>query len=342
MFLDLPESELRAYRSAQTVPDDFDEFWADTIDAAGSHPLLRSVVQVDAGLATVDVFDVRFGGFDGEEIAAWLRIPRGVDGPLPAVVQFHGYGRGRGDAVENLLWASAGYAHFEMDTRGQGWSGSRGVTPDSGSTAPQMPGFVTRGVEDKATYYYRRLFTDAVRAVEAARSFEVVDAERVAVLGVSQGGGIAIAVAGLVPGIAQVVARVPFLCDFPRASVITDRMPFREIADYLAHFRDSAERVHRTLSYFDGVNFAVRADAPATFTVALMDPICPPSTVYAAYNAYAGQKAIHSWTYNAHEGGGVDDDVLSLRVLRDAFAEPGAAERDTPQDAVPSPLRNGM
>jgi len=333
MFLDLPEPELRAYRSAQSDPDDFDAFWADTIDGARAHPLVVGVEQVDTGLTTVDVFDVRFGGYDGEEIAAWLRLPRGADGPLPAVVQFHGYGRGRGDAVENLLWASAGYAHFEMDTRGQGWSGSRGVTPDSGRTPPQMPGFVTRGVEHRSTYYYRRLFTDAVRAVEAARTFEAVDASRVAVLGISQGGGIALAVAGLVRDLAHVVARVPFLCDFPRASVVTDRMPFREIADYLAHFRDRTEQVHETLSYFDGVNFAKRATAPATITVALMDPICPPSTVYAAYNAYAGPKRIHTWPYNAHEGGGVDDDLLSLRVLRDAFAA---------QDAVPSPLRSGM
>ncbi len=42
-------------------------------------------------------------------------------------------------------------------------------------------------------------------------------------------------------------------------------------------------RVFRTLSYIDGMNFAARASAvPALFGVALMDPICPPSTLYAA------------------------------------------------------------
>ena len=62
----------------------------------------------------------------------------------------------------------------------------------------------------------------------------------------------------------------------------------------------------RTLSYFDGVNFAARAKAPALFSVALMDDICPPSTVYGAYNAYAGAtKTIESYTFNNHEGGGV-------------------------------------
>ena len=46
------------------------------------------------------------------------------------------------------------------------------------------------------------------------------------------------------------------------------------------------EQVFKTLSYFDGVNFAARAHAPALFSVALMDAVCPPATVFAAYNAY--------------------------------------------------------
>jgi cephalosporin-C deacetylase len=61
--------------------------------------------------------------------------------------------------------------------------------------------------------------------------------------------------------------------------------------------------VLRTLSYFDGVNFAKRAAAPALFSVALMDLICPPSTVYAAYNHYSGEKEIEVYRFNDHEGG---------------------------------------
>ena len=59
---------------------------------------------------------------------------------------------------------------------------------------------MTQGILDPATYYYRRVFTDAVRAVEAARTLDAVDAARVGVAGGSQGGGISLAVAGLVPG----------------------------------------------------------------------------------------------------------------------------------------------
>ena len=316
MLLDLPEAELHDYRSSQVDPADFDEFWAGTLRSSRRHPLALEVRKVDAGLATLDVYDLTFSGFEGERIKAWLRVPAGSTAALPTIVQFHGYGRGRGDAIENLLWASAGYAHLELDTRGQAWSGSRGSTPDSSGSGPQVPGFLTRGIDARETYYYRRLIVDAVRLVDAVTELPLTDPERVMVTGISQGGGLALAVAGLVPGLRAVAARVPFLCDFPRAIMITDADPYKEIANYLSWYRGKADAVLRTLSYFDGVNFITRATAPVWLTAALMDPICPPSTVFGAFNAYEGQKEITVWPFNGHEGGGVDDEQLVLDVAR--------------------------
>jgi cephalosporin-C deacetylase len=313
VFTDVPEAELRAYRSSQVAPADFDEFWATTLAESRAADFPVRVTPVDTGLTTIDVYDVTFAGFGGDEIRAWLRVPAGTTGPLPAIVQYIGYGGGRGRAIDGLLWASAGYAHLQMDTRGQGSSWSAGDTIDTAGAGPQIPGVMTRGILDPATYYYRRLITDAVRAVDAARSLDVVDSSRVAVHGGSQGGGLSLAVAGLVPDLAGVIAYVPFLCDFPRAIVITDSDPYHEIVRYLAIHRDKVDPVLHTLSYVDGVNFAARATAPLRMSVALMDPICPPSTVFGAFNAYAGPKQITVWPFNGHEGGGVDSDAQSLR-----------------------------
>lgn len=317
MYLDLTEAALEEYRSGQDDPADFDEFWAGTIAQARAAAQPAIVTEVEQQLSTVTLHDVTFTGFDGQPVKAWLRLPVGADPaqPLPVVVQFVGYGGGRGEAIENLLWASAGYAHLHMDTRGQGSGWSRGDTADEGSTGPQVPGVMTRGIDSRETYYYRRLMTDAVRAVDTARELDIVDQSRVVVLGGSQGAALALAAGALHEGVTAVVARVPFLSDFPRASVITDNYPFKEIGDYLSIHRHKADEVMATLRYFDSVNFARRGRVPALFSVGLMDPITPPSTVYAAYNAYDGEKQLSVWRYNGHEGGGPDDDLAALDFL---------------------------
>ncbi|WP_167051568.1 acetylxylan esterase [Salinibacterium sp. ZJ77] len=320
MFVDMPEADLRAYRSSQTDPADFDDFWAGTLaESRAAAPAGAQLEKIDAGLVTLDVHDVTFPGFGGQPIRAWLRVPAGASAALPTVIQYQGYGGGRGLPTENLLYASAGFAHLLVDTRGQGSGWSIGDTPDEGVTGPQVPGVMTRGIDSPDTYYYRRLFTDAVRAVDAARTLDLVDASRIAVTGGSQGGGISLAVAGLVPDLAAVLPQVPFLCDFPRALTIHDSDPYREVVRYLAQHRTKVSSVLETLSYFDGVNFARRATAPAWFTAALMDETCKPSTVFGAYNAYAGEKHIEVFPFNGHEGGAAQTDADNVRILREVF-----------------------
>ncbi|MEV2245652.1 acetylxylan esterase [Streptomyces sp. NPDC049970] len=316
-LFDLPIDELRTYRSRSVEPEDFDAFWSATLDEAAALALdARFELRADTGLATVDVHDVTFAGFGGHPVKGWFVVPAGTTSPLPVVVEFIGYGGGRSLPHTHLLWASAGMAHFVMDTRGQGSGWAPGDTADPVGSAPSLSGFMTRGIEDPETYYYRRVITDAVRAVEAARSHPLVDASRTAVVGASQGGGLALAVAGLVPGLAALAPDVPFLCDFPRATRVTDRKPYREIGDYLKTHRGRTEQAYRTLAYFDGVHFAARGRAPALFSVALEDATCPPSSVFAAFNAYAhADKEIEVYDFNDHEGGGPFQQAVQLARL---------------------------
>jgi cephalosporin-C deacetylase len=156
-----------------------------------------------------------------------------------------------------------------------------------------------------------------VRAVETAREHPRVDPDRIIVCGGSQGGGITLAAAGLVDGLYAAMPDVPFLCHFRRATEITNSRPYDEITQYCRAHRDQVEQVFASLAYFDGVNFAAHATAPALFSVGLMDNVCPPSTVFAAHNHYAGEKDIRIWPYNEHEGGAAFQATEQLRWLRD-------------------------
>lgn len=317
-FFDLPLNELKIYFPPREEPADFDLFWQSTVDEARAFPLNVEFESVDYGLTAQETFDVTFSGFSGQPIKAWLILPKRRAGKLPCVVEYIGYGGGRSFAIDWLLWASAGYAHFIMDTRGQGSSWSSGDTPDLYSEGgnPAVPGSMTSGVLDPRHYYYRRVFTDGVRAVEAARSHPEVDASQIALTGGSQGGGITIAAAGLVPDVVAAMPDVPFLCHYRRATEIVDTFPYKEIAEYCHVHRDKVDIVFNTLSYFDGVNLAARAKAKALFSVGLMDQVCPPSTVYAAYNHWAGEKEIKVYPYNGHEGGRSYQTVEKMKFLK--------------------------
>lgn len=304
-YTDLPLDALRDYRPVFEPPSDLDAFWAATLADARVHDLSPTFVRVDTGLRLVDTFDVTFAGFGGDPIRGWLHLPASASERLRAVVTYVGYGGGRGLAHQDLTWAVAGYASLVMDTRGQGSTWSPGATPDPHKCGdPQHDGVMTDGILSPETYYYRRLITDAVRAVEAVRAHPAVDPLRVAVTGASQGGGLAIAVAGLVPDLLGVMPEVPFLSDFRRAIRIVDTQPYTQIAGYLKVHRDRVDQVERTLSFVDVAVLGRRATAPALFSIGLMDTVCPPSTVYAAYNWYGGPKEIVEYEFNDHEGGG--------------------------------------
>lgn len=320
-FFDLPLDQLRTYRPEENAPPDFDAFWAQTLAEVRQHPLNPRYEPVDTGLQLIEAFDVTWSGYNGQPIKGWLVLPRERSAPLPGVVEYIGYGGGRGHPLDWLVWSNAGYAHLVMDTRGQGSAWRTGDTPDPepDGTNPQFPGFMTRGILRPETYYYRRVFADAVRAVEAARAHPAIDGQRIAVTGGSQGGGIALAVAGLVPDLAAVLPDVPFLCHYRRATEITDGYPYQELVQYCRRHRDKIDTVFSTLAYFDGMHFAPRASSPALFSTALMDQTCPPSTVFAAYNWYAGPKEIEVWPYNGHEGGETFQTIEKLRFLANVW-----------------------
>ena len=320
-FFDLPRNQLEQYQPPREEPADFDSFWQATLAEARKHPLNARFNLVDYSLATIEVFDVTFSGYGGQPIKGWLLLPKERKTKLQCMVQYLGYGGGRGMPIDWLLWSSVGYAHLVMDTRGQGSAWRNGDTPDLfEASSPHHPGFMTLGILDPQMYYYRRVFTDAVRAVEVAQSHPAVDANRIAVIGGSQGGGISLAVSGFIQ-VAAALPDVPFLCHFRRATTINESHPYEEIARYCKVHRDKVETVFKTLSYFDGVNFAVRAKAPALFSVGLMDEICPPSTVYAAYNYYAGAKQISVWEFNHHEGGESFNSLEQIKFLKDLWKQ---------------------
>jgi cephalosporin-C deacetylase len=293
-WFDLPLEQLREYRTETAEPPDLDLWWQQRLEQARAAAREPVLTRYEAELyAPVEVFDAEFSGADGDRIRAWYLRPAGAHGQTPVVVKFIGYGGGRGVSTEHALLPALGYSVFVMDTRGQGgrWT--------IGATGPENAQVMTRGIGRPEDYYYTRLFTDAAMAVETASM--LAGAPRVAVSGHSQGGGLALATAALVPQVVAVChADTPFLCDIQRGITLAPEAPYTEVPEFLAHHLELIPAALNTLRYVDCALLARRITARCLLSVGLMDTICPPSTVFAAYNEIISGKEISVHPFSDH------------------------------------------
>jgi cephalosporin-C deacetylase len=281
-----------------TRREDFDAFWSGVLAAAAKQPLGAAFERQDHAARGVRVSRVTYDGFEGGRISGWYLEPE-ARGPHPALVVFHGYSGRAPTAAALLKWASQGLVVLATDCRGQVGSSTDGASYPGG----HRPGFMTQGILSKDTYYYRYVYADGVRAVALLAAQPAVDAGRIGVTGVSQGGGLSLAAAALAADRVRFgAAAVPYLCHFRRAADIAE-MPYREIADYVRAWPDRCDQVFETLSYFDNMNLAERVRGRMLVSVGLADLICPPSTVFAAYNHMRCPKELVVYPFHGHEEG---------------------------------------
>ncbi|WP_256371711.1 acetylxylan esterase [Pseudarthrobacter sp. NamE5] len=100
----------------------------------------------------------------------------------------------------------------------------------------------------------------------------------------------------------------------------------------MGRHRERHEDTLKVLNYFDGVHLIRRATTPALFSVALLDDVCPPSTVFASYNSYgikssgstrhATAQSIDIYHFNGHEGGQEHHWVRQLKYVHKRFSDP--------------------
>jgi cephalosporin-C deacetylase len=299
-WYDMPLERLREYRTTTAEPAGLDDWWAMRLREARGLAKPAALAAHEPGLyAPFEVSDVEFSGGAGDRVRAWyIRPRREVD---HVVVKFVGYGGGRGTPAEHMLLPALGYAVLVMDSRGQGGRWTTGATADGTGTGPENSLVMTRGIGTPENYYYTRMFTDAARAVDTALELAGPSA-KIAVSGASQGGALALAAAALqAQNVAVCHADVPFLCDIQRAITLAPSAPYTEIPEFLAENVALIPKALDTLRYIDCALLARRITATTLVCAGLMDIICPPSTVFAAFNEISGvHKDIAVYPFSGH------------------------------------------
>ena len=129
-------------------------------------------------------------------------------------------------------------------------------------------------------------------------------AQRLGVAGVSQGGGLSLAAASLDRRPKLCMAEVPGFCHLKRTLELTRQPPWTDLIVYLQRRPEDEESVMRTLSYVELNNLTDRIACPTLVTAGLQDELCPPSTVFTAFNRIpVEEKQIDAFTFNGHEAG---------------------------------------
>lgn len=294
--IDMPLEQLRQYKPPLYREFDFESFWESTSAEALKQPINAELIPYDLRTRGLVCYAVRFDGFKGGRIAGWYVRPESR-GKFPGVCIYHGYSNRGTRPLDMLALAGQGICVLSMDCRGQnGQSQDTAAYPEG-----HYMGWMTKGIRDPRTYYYRNVYGDALRALELLAHREEVDANRIAITGISQGGGLSLAVAALSDRPILALPDIPFLCDYRRAIEIAQAGPYPEIPSFLKGFPHLYETALRTLSYYDCVNLAPWIRCKTIISNCLWDDVCPPSTIFGAYNHISAEKRMDIYPYHKHE-----------------------------------------
>jgi cephalosporin-C deacetylase len=278
--------------SAATRPPDFRAFWQRLLtEAATDPPRLRLRSEQHRNRGGVAVSSADYIGIAGKTIHGWYLAPEQA-GKYPAILYLSGYGAR--PVAPPLPLAQQGYVVLAIDVRGNAVDKPR---------AKPFEDYCTLGIESPDTYVYREIVGHALRALEALAAREEADPTRLAVVGVSEGGGVGLMLAALDSRVRAVTADAPMLVDFP-LSLRSAAWPYTGIAQQLRAHPEQAGAMTRTLSYFDVVNFAPEVRCPALISVGFLDQVSLPAAVYGMYNRLGGPKEIRPFPRAGHEGGG--------------------------------------
>lgn len=277
-----------------TLPDDFEKFWEESKAKAAKVPMVTRVRRSEEESdERVDVYYVRIQSYAvGNYVYGVLTVPK-TEGRKPAVLRLPGAAVRKFTGPNPLAYE--GFVVLEM--------GVHGIPVDQDPEiyrqleVGSMSGYVSKGLEDRDRYYYKRTYLGCVRAIDYLCSRDDVDSSRIATYGGSQGGMLSIVTAALDSRVSALFAYFPAFCD------LTGYYHGRS-GGWPHMFRDKnepmIEQKINTSRYYDVVNFARFLKAPGFYAWGFNDITCCPSSTFSAYNVITAPKTLRTACDTGH------------------------------------------
>ena len=274
-----------------TLPSDFEVFWdkgKEDLSKVPVNPVLTLMPERCTDKA--NVYHVQIDNIKGK-IYGILCTPK-EEGKYPAIL--HVPGAGIRPYYGDVWEAEAGFVSFTIGIHGIPVNLDQSVYTNLMQGA--LNSYWTTNLDDKDRAYYKRVYLGCVRAVDFIESLECFNGEDIGVTGGSQGGALSIVTAGL-------DSRIDYLAAFyPALSDLTGFLHGRA-GGWPQIFRDDytnkPEKIE-TSKYFDVVNFARFVKVPGWYSWGYNDNVCPPTSMYAAYNVITAVKELHVFQETQH------------------------------------------
>jgi cephalosporin-C deacetylase-like acetyl esterase len=269
------------------VPADFDKFWAAQKKKLAAVPVNPRLTPVKSLVKDVDCFDLQADCI-GAPVSGYFAKPAGAKPKsLPAILLVHGAGVNSSNLGGSAGWAQKGL--LALDINAHGIPNGKPAQFYADLRNGELKEYSRRSRESRETIYFLGMFLRLIRALDFLTAQPEWDGRTVVVQGSSQGGFQSLVAAGLDPRVTFFAAGVPAGCDHTgfKAGRVNGWPKF------IATGETPPPNVVEAVRYFDAVNFITRSKAAGIVTVGFIDTTCPPSSVYAAYNAIPGKKRIH-------------------------------------------------
>ncbi|MBM3852235.1 MAG: acetylxylan esterase [Verrucomicrobia bacterium] len=274
-------------KPSQPPPDDFAAFWDAKKKLLAAVPIRAQLTPAPSPVPSLETFDLQADSV-GAPVSGYFARPAGAKvRSLPAILTVHGAGVRSASLSAAAGWARGGL--LALDLNAHGLPNGRETAFYEALATGDLRSYRTAGRESRETIYFLGMFLRLVRAIDFLTGQPEWDGRTLVVFGSSQGGAQAIAAAGLDPRVSFFAAGVPAMCDHTGflAQRISGWPKFVPTAE-----KDPPPEVVAAIRYYDAVNFAARTKAPGFFTIGFIDTTCPPTSVYAAYNALRSPKDI--------------------------------------------------
>lgn len=281
------------------VPQDFDAFWTAQKAELAKVPMKSTLTPAQSPAKTVEAFDVQIDCAGGKPVSGYFgRLKDAKPKSLPAILHVHGAGV-RSANLGATYWAANEGGMLSMDINAHGIPNGKPKEFYDALAAGELKDYRNEGNQDREKCYFKGMFLRMIRALDFLTAQPEWDGKTLIVYGSSQGGFQALAAAGLDERVSFICSGVPAGCDHTGSAA-------NRIAGWPKIVPNDAEGKPDTTAmevsrYFDCVNFATRAKCRgAAVTVGFIDTTCPPTSVYAAYNALTIPKAMHADVLAGH------------------------------------------